>query len=157
MEQLVWSIIIILFIIFIALKNRAKNLPDTNIDGTSDNEQKKAADGRLGRYMEELLGISSEGARLQTEIRRETPLPLKEEVAPDEEPEVKSKIGQFETPLTKVYEKKEKPPLPEERKREIDHARFPWGALSKKDLSDAIILSEIIGPPISKRKSHRSF
>ncbi len=118
MEQLVWSIIIILFIIFIALKNRAKNIPDCNIDGTSDTEQKTVnEDVRLGRYMEELLGVDIEQVRPQTEIERKTPQPLREMAVPGEEPEVKHKIGQFETPLTKVYEKKQKPSLPEERKR----------------------------------------
>ena len=40
MEQLVWAIIIIVFIIYTALKNRARNRPDTNIDRTADTNRK---------------------------------------------------------------------------------------------------------------------
>ncbi len=155
MEQLVWAIIMIVFIIFIALKNRARarNRPDTNIDRTADTEQKTGEeDDRLGRYMEELLGIERTEAEPRIEIERETQIPFNEVVTPGEKPEAEKKIGQFETPL---HRERQKPPLPE--KREICHSKFPWGTLSKKDLPNAIILSEIIGPPISKRKSHRLF
>ena len=41
MEQLVWSLIIIVFIIYTALKNRARNRPDTNIDRASDVKHKE--------------------------------------------------------------------------------------------------------------------
>jgi hypothetical protein len=153
MEQLVWAIIIVVFIIYTALKNRARNRPATNIDKTADTEQKTGEeDDRLGRYMEELLGIKRPETKPQIRIKRETPKPLKERVTPGEESEAKERIGHFESPL---HREKRKPPLPEER--EIHHAKFPWGNLSRKDLPNAIILSEIIGPPISKRKSHRLF
>ncbi|MDP6924905.1 MAG: hypothetical protein R2568_10400 [Candidatus Scalindua sp.] len=153
MEQLIWSIIIIAFIIFTALKNRARNRPNTNSDRTSDVEHKTRDEhDRLGKYMEELLGIERTEAEPRIEIDRETQEPFNEVVTPGEEPEAEKKIGQFETPL---HRERQKPPLPE--KREICHSKFPWGALSKKDLPNAIILSEIIGPPISKRKSHRLF
>ena len=156
MEQLVWAIIMIVFLIFIALKNRARNRPDTNIDRTTDTEQKTGEEAdRLGRYMEELLGIERPETKPQIKIKRETQKPLKERVTPREEQEAKKKAGQFESPLAKEHREKRKPPLSE--KREIYHAKFPWGTLSKKDLPNAIILSEIIGPPISKRKSHRLF
>ena len=158
MEQLVWSIIMVIFIIFIALKNRARarNRPDTNIDRTADTEQKTGEeDDRLGRYMEELLGIERPEPKPQIRTKRETQKTFKERVTPGEEPEIKKKVGQFESPLEKEHREKLKSPLPE--KKEIYHAKFPWGTLSKKDLPNAIILSEIIGPPISKRKSHRLF
>ncbi len=158
MEQLVWSIIMIVFIIFIALKNRARarNRPDINIDRTADTEQKtREEDDRLGRYMEELLGIERPETKPQIKIKRETQETLKKRVTPGEESEAKKRIGQFESPLEKEHREKQISPLPE--KKEICHAKFPWGTLSKKDLPNAIILSEIIGPPISKRKSHRLF
>ncbi len=158
MEQLVWAIIMIVFLIFIALKNRARarNRPDTNIDRTADTEQKtRKEDDRLGRYMEELLGIERPEPKPQIRTKRETPKPVKERIKPREEPEIKKKVGQFESPLAKEHREKRKSHLPE--KKEIYHAKFPWGNLSRKDLPNAIILSEIIGPPISKRKSHRLF
>ena len=156
MEQLVWAIIIIVFIIFTALKNRARNRPDTNIDRTTDTEQIKSEEtDRLGRYMEELLGIERPVPETTIRTRRESSTPVKERITPREEPEIQHEIGQFESPLAKKHGEKRKTPFPE--KKEIYHAKFPWGTLSKKDLPNAIILSEIIGPPISKRKSHRLF
>jgi hypothetical protein len=105
--------------------------------------------------MEDLLGIKRPETKPQIRIKRETQKPIKERVRPREESEAKKRVGHFESPLIKEHREKRKPPLPEERK--IHHAKFPWGNLSKKDLPSAIILSEIIGPPISKRKSHRLF
>ena len=156
MEQLVWAIIIIVFIIYTALKNRARNRPATNIDRTADTEQKTGEkNDRLGRYMEELLGIERPETKPQIRIKREIQKPLKERVTPGEESETKKRAGHFESPLVKEHREEQKSSPPE--KREIYHAKFPWGNLSKKDLPSAIILSEIIGPPISKRKSHRLF
>jgi hypothetical protein len=154
MEQLVWAIIIIVFIIYTALKNRARsrNIPGTNIDRTADTEQKTGEeDDRLGRYMEGLLGIKRPETKPQIRIKREIQKPLKERVTPREEPEVEEKVDLVTSPLVK----EQGSPPPEERK--IHHAKFPWGNLSRKDLPNAIILSEIIGPPISKRKNHRLF
>lgn len=156
MEQLVWAIIIIGFIIYTALKKRARNRPATNIDRTADTEQKpRKEDDRLGKYMEELLGIKRHETKPQIKIKRETQKPLKERVTPREEPEAKKRVGQSESPLATEHRVKRKPPTSE--KREIRHAKFPWGNLLRKDLPSAIILSEIIGPPISKRKGHRLF
>ncbi|MBC8554027.1 MAG: hypothetical protein H8D23_30830 [Candidatus Brocadiales bacterium] len=156
MEQLVWAIIIIVFIIYTALKNRARNRPDTNVNRKVDTEQKTGKENdRLGRYMEELLGIERPETKPQIRRKREAQKPFKERVKPKEESGAKKRIGHFDSPLLKEHREKRKPPLPE--KREICHPKFPWGSLSKKDLPSAIILSEIIGPPISKRKSHRLF
>ncbi len=156
MEQLVWAIIIVVFIIYTALKNRARNRPAINIDRTADTEQKTGdEDDKLGRYMEELLGIERSETKQQIEIEREIHKPLKERITPGEESEAKKRVGHFESPLIKEHREKQKSSPPE--KREIYHAKFPWGTLLKKDLPSAIILSEIIGPPISKRKSHRLF
>ena len=153
MEQLIWSIIIIAFIIFTALKNRARNRLDTNIDRTSDVEHKaRDEDDKLGRYMEELLGIERPETKQQTAIEREIQEPPEEKITPREEPEAKIRLSHLESPL---HGERQKPPLP--KKRETRHAKFPWSNLSGKDLKNAIVLSEIIGPPISKRKSHRLF
>ncbi len=156
MEQLIWSVLIIVFIIYTALKNRARNRPGTNLDRASDVEYEAGGeDDRLGKYMEELLGIERPETEQQIEIEREIQKPLKERITPGEESEAKKRVVHFESPLLKEHRAEQEPPLPEER--EIHHAKFPWGNLSRKDLPGAIILSEIIGPPISKRKSHRLF
>ncbi len=146
----------VVFIIFIALKNRARNRPVTNIERTSDTDQKTGEEtDKLSRYMEELLGIDRTEAKPQTRIKRKTQKTSKERATPREELEVKQSPGRFESSLAKEHRVKRKQPLPE--KRGMHHAQFPWGTLSKKDLPGAIILSEIIGPPVSKRKSHRLF
>ena len=148
MEQLVWAIIIIIFIIFTALKNRARNRPKT---------EHKPEEGRdkLSRYMEELLGTEIPETKPEIRIDEERYELLEKEVRPEPEPEIEKRIGQFESPLTKIYEKKSKPPIPE--KKDIYCSKLPWGTLSGKDLKNAIIFAEILGPPISKRKSHRLF
>ncbi len=151
MEQLVWAVIIIIFIIFTALKNRARNRPDTVTDNT-ENETSEKSD-KISRYMEELLGIEMPEDKPRKRINREKKKKKKKTVKP--KPKKKEKIGKFETPLVKKYEQKAMSSFPE--KKNVYGARFPWGALSKKDLPRAIILSEIIGPPISKRKDHRLF
>jgi hypothetical protein len=156
MEQLIWSVIIIAFIIYTALKNRAKNRPDTNINRTSDiNHKARDEDDKLGRYMEELLGIERSETKQRIAIEREIQEPLEERSTPREEPEAKRRLSHLESPLLKEHRVELEPILPE--KRETLHAKFPWSNLSWKDLTNAIVLSEIIGPPISKRKSHRLF
>ena len=155
MEQLVWAIIIAVFLIYTALKNRARSKSGSNIGRTSDTEQKTGTENdRLGRYMEELLGIERPETKPQI-IKRKSQKPLKERVTPGGESEVKKRVGHLESPLIKEHREKQKSSPSE--KREICHPKFPWGTLSKKDLPNAIILSEIIGPPISKRKNHRLF
>ncbi len=72
MEQLVWAIIIIIFIIFTALRNRARNRPDTISKRTSDPDH-DAKEGRdkLSRYMEELLGTEIPEAKPEIRIDEE--------------------------------------------------------------------------------------
>ena len=148
MEQLVWAIIIIVFIIFTALKNRARNRPKTEHKPEEERD-------KLSRYMEELLGTEIPETKPEIRIDEERYELLEKEVRPEPEPEIEKRIGQFESPLTKIYEKKSKPPIPE--KKDIYCSKLPWGTLSGKDLKNAIIFAEILGPPISKRKSHRLF
>ena len=148
MEQLVWAIIIIVFIIFTALKNRARNRPKTEHKPEEERD-------KLSRYMEELLGTEKPETKPEIRIDEERYELLEKEVRPKPVPIIEEKIGQFESPLTEIYEKKPKPPIPE--KKDIYRAKFPWGTLSGKDLKNAIIFAEILGPPISKRKSHRLY
>ncbi len=148
MEQLVWAIIIIVFIIFTALKNRARNRPKTEHKPEEERD-------KLSRYMEELLGTEKPETKPEIRIDEERYELLEKEVRPKPVPIIEEKIGQFESPLTKIYEKKSKPPIPE--KKDIYYSKLPWGTLSGKDLKNAIIFAEILGPPISKRKGHRLF
>ena len=148
MEQLAWAIIIIIFIIFTALKNRARNRPKTEHKPEEERD-------KLSRYMEELLGTEKPETKPEIRIDEERYELLEKEVRPKPVPIIEEKIGQFESPLTKIYEKKPKPPISE--KKDIYRAKFPWGTLPGKDLKNAIIFAEILGPPISKRKSHRLF
>ncbi len=154
MEQLVWAIIIIIVFIFRALKNRASNRPDTITDRTDNTEYETGEEpDKISRYMEELLGIEIPEDKPQIRRKRERPKTLK--IIDKTEPAIVGKIGQFESPLAIKYEQKAKSSFPE--KKNVYGAKFPWGTLSKKDLPRAIVLSEIIGPPISKRKGHRLF
>ncbi len=156
MEQLIWSVIIIAFIIYTALKNRIRNRPSASIDRTDDAELKtRDENDRLGRYMEELLGIERPKTKPQIEIEQKPLKPLKEKVTTGEKTKANKRIGHLESPLIKEHRERQKPSPHEKRK--VSHTKFPWGNLSSKDLPGAIILSEIIGPPISKRKSHRLF
>jgi len=101
--------------------------------------------------MEELLGIEGAETKPQFETEREIQKSLEQKVTQEEELEAETKVVLPTAPLID----KQKSPTPAER--EIYHASFPWEALSRKDIRSAIVLSEIIGPPISKRKSHRLF
>ncbi len=148
MEQLVWAVIIIIFIIFTALKNRARNRPKTEHKPEEERD-------KLSRYMEELLGTEIPETKPEIRIDEERYELLEKEVRPKPVPIIEEKIGQFESPLTKIYGKKPKPPIPE--KKDIYCSKIPWDTLSGKDLKNAIIFAEILGPPISKRKSHRLF
>jgi hypothetical protein len=105
--------------------------------------------------MEELLGIETPETKPQVRKEREEPKPLETRVRTKPEPIIGKKIGQFESHLSKKYEEKWKAPVHE--KKDIYSAKFPWDTLSGKDLKNAIIFAEILGPPISKRKSHRLF
>ena len=74
MEQLVWAIIIIIFIIFTALKNRARNRPDAIIDRTDNAEyETREEPDKISRYMEELLGIEISEAKPKIRRKRERP------------------------------------------------------------------------------------
>ena len=156
MEQLVWAIIIIVFIIVTVLKNRARNKPEPTIDRERGAEyQTKEESERLGRFLEEILGIETPEERPKIRVEKDRPKPLKERIKPKHEPILEEKVREPELALDEQIEEEWEPHLPE--KKEIYGAKFPWGAISRKDLTNAIIFAEILGPPVSKRKSHRLF
>jgi hypothetical protein len=156
MEQLVWAIILIIFIIFTALKNRARNKPEPAKNRERGREyQAKEERDRMGSFLEEILGIETPEDRPKIIVEKDRPKPLKERIKPKHEPILKEKVCEPELALDEQIEEEWEPHVPEKKK--IYGARFPWSTLSRKDIPNAIILSEIIGPPISKRKSHRLF
>jgi hypothetical protein len=105
--------------------------------------------------MEQLLGIEIPAAKPKARIKREKTKSLEKIVRTRHKLKTEEKIDHCESPLVNKYEQKTKSVFPE--KKNVYGAKFPWGTLSKKNLPSAIILSEIIGPPISKRKGHRLF
>ena len=160
MEQLVWAIIFIVFFIIIALKNKARRKAETSVEETTGAKRKRSVEqGELGRYLEEIFGIETEEPQPHIVVEEEKLKPLETRIEPKIElkliSETEKRFGEFTSPLIKKYKEEKKPFIPE--KKEIYHAKFPWGTMLGKDLPRAIILSEIIGPPIAKRKSHRLF
>lgn len=156
MEQIIWAIIFIIFIIATILRNWSKKRPGTTIEREKDIRQStKEERDKLSKYLEEMLGIEVPETKPQKRVEKEKPRPLKERITPRPEPKPEKKVGEFISPLVKRYEEEKKAFVP--KKKDIYRAKFPWGTLSKKDLPNAIIFSEIIGPPIAKRKSHRLF
>ena len=154
MEQLVWAIIILVFIIFTALKNRARSRPDTCTDKIDNAEyQTRKEPDRISRYMEELLGIEIPEAK--PHINRKGKIPKSYERIVKPKPKAEQNIEQLESPLAQKHKEKIISPFPE--KKNIYCSKFHWGGLSKKDLPRAIVLSEILGPPISKRKDRRLY
>jgi hypothetical protein len=161
MEQLVWVVIFIIFIIVTALKskNRSRKKPDaTPWEQSKIRKKARVQQGKLGRYLEEILGVERpEPEPQRITIEEEKPESLRKRVKPKTrpEPEKKHVIGEFESPLMKTFREREKAVVPEEKERY--QVKFPWGTISKENLRSAIIFAEILGPPISKRKSHRLF
>ena len=157
MEQLVWAIIFVIFIIITVLKSRARKKTLTTTEKPMEVKKKvEERQDRLGKYLENILGIERpEPEPQRITIEEEKPRPLRERVTPKTRLEKKEVVGKFESPLMKELREREKAVIPE--KKELYRAKFPWGTISREDLPSAIIFAEIIGPPISKRKTHRLF
>ncbi len=157
MEQLVWAVIFVIFIIITVLKGRARRKTRTTTEKPMEVKKKiEERQDRLGKYLEGILGIERpEPEPQRITIEDEKPGPLKERVTPKTKPEKEEVVGEFESPLMKEFREREKAVIPE--KKELYQVKFPWGIISRENLPSAIIFAEIIGPPISKRKSHRLF
>ncbi len=157
MEQVVWAIIFVIFIIITILKSRARKKTLTTTEKPMEVKKKvEERQDRLGRYLENILGIERpEPEPQRITIEEEKPRPLKERVTPKTKPEKEEVVGEFESPLMKEFKEREKAVIPE--KKELYQVKFPWGIISRENLPSAIIFAEILGPPISKRKSHRLF
>lgn len=186
MEQLIWAVIFIVFIVITALKNRSR-LEDNTADGTK--RARSRMQGRkemLGRYFEEVFGVggpkkerptSESGPEIdengtdglgheelydKDDSEVEQPVIIDEEreerpaeTGVSEKPVLKpeDRLGGFTSSLIERY--KEEPVVTE--KEEPHQKGFSMELLSQKSLPNAIILAEIIGPPISKRKGRRLF
>ncbi len=157
MEQVVWVIIFVIFIIITILKNRARRKTLTTTEKPIEIKKKvEERQDRLGKYLKEILGVEIQEPEPQRiTIEKEKPGPLRKRVTPKTIPEKEEGIGDFESPLMKEFREREKAVIPE--KKELYKVKFPWGTISREDLPGAIIFAEILGPPISKRKSHRLF
>ncbi len=157
MEQVVWAIIFVIFIIITVLKSRARKKTLTTTEKPMEVKKKvEERQDRLGKYLENILGIERpEPEPQRITIEEEKPGPLKERVKPKIRPEKEEVVGEFESPLMKEFREREKAVIPE--KKQLYQVKFPWGTISRENLPSAIIFAEIIGPPISKRKSHRLF
>ncbi len=159
MEQLVWAVIFVIFIVITVLKNRARKKTRTTTEKPMEIKKKvEERQDRLGKYLENILGIERpEPEPQRITIEEEKPGPLRKRVTPKTkpEPEKEEVPGEFESPLMKELREREKAVIPE--KKELYQVKFPWGTISREDLPSAIIFAEILGPPISKRKSHRLF
>ena len=175
MEQLVWAIIFIVFIIITALKSRSRLKDNKTADGPT--RARSRMEGRkemLGRYFEEVFGV--EASKKERPISEAGPevdengtdeydheeiydTETEPQVIIEEEKEEKpvltteDRVGGFTSSLIEKY--KEEPVVTDKKK--IDQAGFSKELLSQKSLPNAIILAEIIGPPISKRKERRLF
>ncbi len=157
MEQVVWAIIFVIFIVITVLKNRARKKARTTIEKPMEVKKKvKERQAGFGKYLEKILGVEiPEPEPQRITIEEEKPGPLRERVTPKTKPEKEEVVGEFESPLMKEFREREKAVIPE--KKELYQVKFPWGIISRENLPSAIIFAEIIGPPISKRKSHRLF
>ncbi len=158
LEQLIWAIVILIFIVASALKNLRKKRPGAKpIPTPEPSKGRPKSDDDLRRFLEELMGIErpkeEPPIRVETEeaappviLKRPKKKPKPEPKIVKEEPvEVtRSRLVQLEgmktQPSTEVPKPLERPVTP-----------------PKSELKRAIILSEIIGPPLAKRKTHRLF
>ena len=168
LEQLIWAIVILIFIVASALKNLRKKRPGAKPIPTQEpSKGRPKSDDDLRRFLEELMGI--ERPKEEPPIRHETeeaapPVILKR---PKKKPETKiikkepvevtrSKLVQLAglktQPLAEASKALEHPVAPPKPVVTLSVAK---GNLN--DLKRAIILSEIIGPPLAKRKTHRLF
>ncbi|HHT9126387.1 MAG TPA: hypothetical protein ACFYD6_11295 [Candidatus Brocadiia bacterium] len=165
-EQLIWVIVLLIFVVASALKSLRKKRPEAKPAPAREKEvrrtsfsppkEKPKSNEELRRFLEELMGI--ERPKEEPPVRHETeetapPVVLKQ---PKKRPKPKTIIEEEPQEVTKgtlvQLEGLKAQSLPEVSKP-LEHPIVP----PKNELKRAIILSEIIGPPISKRKTHRLF
>lgn len=151
LEQLLWAVLILIFLVISALKNlqkQKKRAGTKPIPARETPRRRPKSDEELRGFLEELMGI--ERPKEKPPIRRET-----EEIAlkqPKKKPIIKEALPEV-SKGTLVQLEGLKTPLPSEVPKTVEHPAI----IPKKDLKRMIILSEIIGPPIAKRKTHRLF
>lgn len=143
--QLIWAIVILIFIVAGALKNLRKKQQGTNPIPVP--EKKPKSNDELRRFLEELMGI-----KRHEEEPAPAPVILKEpkkkprpKIIKEELPEVpKGRLIHLEGLKTQPAHEAPKP------------SEKPIAPL-RNELRRAIILSEILGPPLAKRRTHRLF
>lgn len=162
MEQLVWAIIIILFIIFTVLKNRAKSkqIRDARKGPESDEKRVENKEDRIGKYLERIFGIELPKIQPQIIEQEEIPVPAEENIVPEiEQGPIQEERPKPETygPSLSIKTEHTDDPYSIGKKKEIYGGKLSLDRLLKKDIKSAIVFSELIGPPIAKRKGHRLY
>ncbi len=174
-EQLIWAVLILLFLIISALKNLQKQKKRTGtkpIPTRETPEGRPKSDEELRDFLEDLMGVERPKKRPPIRHETEEPAPpvvleepsegpqgtlvhlegLKTHPVVLKEPKIEEEpYGETQGTLVHLKGLKTQPlsevPTPVERP----------SVVPKTDLKKMIIFSEIIGPPIAKRRTHRLF
>lgn len=157
-EQLIWAFLILMFLIVSALKNlqkqkkrqeaKAKPIPTREAP-----RKKPKSDKTLQDFLEDLMGIERPKKRPPIRYEPEEPAPTIVLEQPKEEPILEEEPSEGTKGILVHLEGLKTPQSSFEVTKTLEHPVL----LPKKDLKRMVILSEIIGPPIAKRKTHRLF
>ncbi|MGR3309410.1 MAG: hypothetical protein ACUZ77_01415 [Candidatus Brocadiales bacterium] len=176
-EQLIWAVLILLFLIVSALKNLQKQKKRTGTKPIPTRETPKRrpkSDEELKDFLEDLMGV--ERPKKKPPIRHETEEPAPTVVLEDPSEGPQGTLVHLEGLKTQPLVVLKEPKIEEEpysggtkgtlvhleglKVRPLSEAPTPVerpSVVPKIDLKKMIIFSEIIGPPIAKRRSHRLF
>jgi hypothetical protein len=154
-EQLIWAVLILIFLVVSALKNFQKQKKRTGSKPVPTKETPKRrpkSDEEVRGFFEELMGIERPKERPPIRYETEEAVPPVAPKRPKRKPRFEEEPSEVPKGLLVQLRGLETPPPSEEPKTVKRPVILPKGGLR-----NAIILSEIIGPPIAKRKTHRLF
>ncbi len=160
-SQLIWAIIFVIFLVITALKNRARmKTGPTRKQSRGKTVRRRERGEPLSNFLEEIFGIEEpeRGPKVQKrkqQIKAGEKKPRAKQKRVEPKPKERKKIGEFTYSLAERSKEATKPPHPKKDERVLK--KRPWETKSNKDLQDAIVFAEIVGPPIAKRKNHRLF
>jgi hypothetical protein len=159
--QLIWVIIFVIFLVTTVLKNRARMKSGPAREKARGQKMGTTEGGdRLSKFFEEIF-VREEPKRKPRAYERKQqikPLEKKPRTEPksiDPKPKGRNKIGETTSSLAEQREE-EKKSLHLKKEESFQKERL-WEINSKEDLQGAIVIAEILGPPIAKRKNHRLF
>lgn len=150
-EQLIWAFLIIMFLVLSIIKSmKQQQRAKTAATQKPAQRRRPRSPDDVERFLEELMGVERprEKPPIRYEEEEETARPRR----PKPEPIVQEAPAEVARGGLGQLEGFEEYPVPEPPSAEEQPVKKP-----KYDLKKAIIFSEIIGPPISKRKTHRLF